>query len=163
MSEFNSTLYMVKGVFSPLETDTYVIGFYYQNEAGKHLIIEEESFERYEVNPFTLCRNTGIEIKNSSYVPFEYDVFQYNEPMNDKGMFGYLQFNQFLKSWVVITNSETNQYRTLDKCCNLIYTGRNVLTSDEDMKWFVEYSKREYEKTKSHTIDNSYCSSKFRH
>jgi hypothetical protein len=162
MAEFNTDLYTVKGVFTPIETDTYVIGFYYQNEEGKHFIIEEESFERYEVNPYTLCRNTGLEIKNSSYIPYEYDVVQYNEPMRSNVLFGYLEFNQLTKGYVLVTNSETNQYRTLDKCCNLLYTGRNVLVSDEDMKWFVEYSKREYEKTKSHTIDNSYCPSKFR-
>ena len=162
MNEFNTDLYTVKGVFLPSETDTYVIGFYYQNKEGKHFIIEEESFERYEVNPFTLCRNTGLEIKNCSYVPYEYDVFSYNEPMRNGAFFGYLEFNQSIKSYVLVTNSETNQYRTLDKCCNLSYTGRNVLVSDEDMKWFVEYSKREYEKSKSHTIDNSYCPSKFK-
>lgn len=162
MAEFKTDLYTVKGVFTPLETDTYVIGFYYQNEEGKDFIIEEESFERYEVNPFTLCRNTGVELKGTTYIPYEYDLLQYYEPMNNKAMFGYLQFNQLTKGYVLITNSETQQYRTLDKCCNLIYTGKNVAVSDEDLQWFVDYSKREYEKTKSHTIDNSYCPSKFK-
>ena len=162
MGKFNSELYKVKGAFIQDETEPMIIGFYYQDEHGRHFIVNDCDFKHYEVNPYTLCKNTGIELKNSSYIPFEYDVFIYEEPMGKKGLIGYFQFNQLTKSWVLVTNSETNQYRTLDKCCNLLYTGRNVLISDEDMKWFVEYSKKEYEKTKSHAIDNSYCPSKFR-
>lgn len=162
MSEFNSELYKVKGVFSPLEAETTIKGFYCQDKDGKHFIVESETFKAFEVNPFTLCRNTGIELRGSSYMPYEYDLMQYNEPMSNKSQFGYLHFNQLVKGWVLTVNSETNQYRTLDKCCNLLYTGRNVLTSDEDMKWFVEYSKKEYEKTKSCTIDRSYCPSQFK-
>lgn len=162
MTEFNSSLYKVKGIFAQDETEPLIIGFYYQDEHGRHFIVDEETFKHYETNPYTLCRSTGIELKNSSYIPYEYDVFCYTKPMENGTFIGYLQFNQSTKSWVMVTNSETNQYRTLDKCCNLIYTGRNVLISDEDMKMFVDYSKREYEESKSHTIDNSYCPSKFR-
>lgn len=162
MSEFNTDLYKVKGVFMQDETEPIITGFYYQDENGRHFIIGDEDFKHYETNPYSLCRNTGIELKNSSYIPYEYDVVQYNEPMRSNVLFGYLEFNQLTKGYVLVTSSETNQYRTLDKCCNLLYTGRNVLASDEDMKWFVEYSKREYEKSKSHTIDNSYCPSKFK-
>lgn len=162
MSEFNAGLYKVKGVFMQDETEPIITGFYYQDEHGRHFIIGDEDFKHYETNPYSLCRNTGIELKNSSYIPFENDVMQYKRPLSDRTEFGYFQFNQLRKKWILITNSETNQYIPLDKCCGLLYTGRNVLASDEDMKWFVEYSKREYEKSKSHTIDNSYCPSKFK-
>lgn len=162
MAEFNADLYKVKGVFSQDETAPLITGFYYQDKHGRSFIIDEEDFKHYETNPYSLCKNTGIAIKNTSYIPYEYDVFQYNEPMKNGASFGYLQFNQLTKAYVLVTNSETNQYRTLDKCCNLLYTCRNVLASDKDMKWFVEYSKKEYEKTKSTSIDNSYCPSKFK-
>ena len=162
MSEFNADLYKVKGVFMQDETEPIITGFYYQDEHKRHFIISDEDFKHYETNVYTLCRSTGIELRNSSYIPFENDVMQYKRPLSDRAKFGYIQFNQLRKSWVLITNSETNQYIPLDKCCDLLYTGRNVLVSDEDMKWFVKYSKREYEKSKSSVIDNSYCPSRFK-
>lgn len=162
MAEFNCNLYKVKGVFLQDESDPIITGFYYQDEHGRHFIVDEEDFKHRETNPYTLCRNTGIELRDNSYIPYEYDLLRYTEPMNDKSMFGYLQFDQHRKCWVLVTSSETQQYRTLDKCCNLIYTGRNVLIRDDDMKWFEEYSKKEYEKSKSIKIDNSFCPSKFR-
>ena len=161
MREFNTGLYKVKGVFLQDEAEPIITGYYYQDEHGRHFIIDDD-FSPHETNPYTLCRCTGIKLKNSDYFPFEYDVFAYEVPMLNHKYFGYLQFNQMLKSWVLITNSETNQYRTLDKCNNLMFMGRNVLLSDDDMDWFVEYSKKEYENSKSNIIDNSYCPSKFK-
>lgn len=161
MSEFNKNLYMVKGIFSQDETEPIITGFYYIDEHSRHFIIGDD-FGNYETNPYTICRCTGIELKDSDYLPFEYDVFSYNEPLSDKFCFGYFEFNQYLKQWVLVTNSETHQYRTLNKCNNLIFTGRNVMLKDDDMNWFVEYSKKEFEKSKSNDIDNSYCPSKFR-
>ena len=161
MKEFNKNLYMVKGIFAQDETEPVVTGFYYKDKYGKHFIIGDE-FGHYEANPYTLCRCTGIELKDNDYLPFEYDVFSYNEPMTNKFRFGYFEFNQFVKSWVLITSSETQQYRQLNACNNLIFTGRNILLNDDDMNWFVEYSKKEYEKSEANVIDNSYCPSKFR-
>lgn len=161
MGEFNKESFKVKGVFSQ-DDKSEIFGYYYEDEHKRHFIISDEDFKHYETNPYTLCRNTGLDIKGLKYSPYEFDLFKYNEPMNGRERFGYLEFNQFIKGWVIITNSETNQYRTLDKCCNLRYTGRNVCINDNALKWFVEYSKKEYEKTKGNAIDNSYCPSKFR-
>ena len=41
-------------------------------------------------------------------------------------------------------------------------TGRNISLSDEDLKWFVEWEKQEWKKSKSYVIDNSYCPSCFK-
>ena len=109
MSEFNADLYKVKGVFMQDETEPIITGFYYQDEHKRHFIISDEDFKHYETNVYTLCRSTGIELRNSSYIPFENDVMQYKRPLSDRAEFGYIQFNQLRKSWVLITNSETNQ------------------------------------------------------
>lgn len=162
MAKFNSEIYKVKGIWIQDETKPAMTGFYYQDERGRHFIVNDADFQHYKTTPYLLCRNTGIELKDSSYIPYENDVMQYTEPMNDKVRFGYLEFNQLRKCWGLITSSETRQFRPLDKCCKLAYTGRNILVSDEDMEWFEEYSRQEYEKSKSHVIDNSYCPSKFK-
>lgn len=160
MKEFNCDLYKVKGTFIQDETEPMITGYYYQDEYGRHFIVDDEEFKHYETSPYSLCRNTGVKLKNSSYIPYEYDLLSYKEPFGSKNMIGYLQFNEQIKSWVLITSSITQQYRTLDKCCDLLYTGRNILIDDGDMEWFEEYSKKEYEK--STPIDNSYCPSSFK-
>ena len=160
-NEFNEKLYMVKGVFLQDETEPIVTGFYYVDKHNRHFIIGDD-FGHYETNPYTICRCTGIKLKGSDYLPFEYDAFSYNEPMTKGIYFGYLEFHQYLKQWVLITSSETHQYRLLNNCNNLMFTGRNVLLNDDDMNWFIEYSKKEYEKSKGNAIDNSYCPSKFK-
>ena len=66
MSEFNKKLYMVKGIFEQDETEPIVTGFYYMDEHGRHFIIGDD-FGHYETNPYTLCRCTGIKLKDSDY------------------------------------------------------------------------------------------------
>ena len=160
MSEFNTNLYKVKGVFLQDEKETIITGYYYQDEHGRNFIIDDKSFKHYETNVYTLCRNTGIKIGNKFL--YENDIVSYCEPMRDKKRYGFIDFCDFYKCYVVRTGVETRSTRLLKECKNIEETGRNLLLSDDDFKWFADWEKSEYEKSKSYVIDNSYCPSKFK-
>lgn len=135
-----------------------IIGYFVSKDGKDYVVDIEGNF--FDVDWCSVCQNTSIEI--DGYKAFRGDLISFKEPMNDKYFFGYLDYDYSRKRYVLITNTETFSKRELDKCCSMRFTGRNVVTSKSDLEWFEQYSKKEYEKSKSHTIDNSYCPSKFR-
>lgn len=159
MSEFNTDLYKVKGVFLQDETEPIITGYYYQDKHRREFIIADD-FKHYEINPYTLCRNTGIKI-GDSYL-YENDIVSYFEPMRDKKQYGFIDFDDFYKCYVVRTGIETRATRLLKDCAKIEHTGRNIVLEECDFKWFAEWEKSQYEKSKSYVIDNSYCPSKFK-
>lgn len=159
MAEFNTDLYKVKGTWLQDETEPIITGYYYQDEHSRGFIIAKD-FKHYEINPYTLCRNTGIKI-GDSYL-FEYDIVSYFEPMRDKKQYGFIDFDDFYRCYVVRTGVETRATRLLKDCTKIENTGRNIALNENDFIWFAELEKAEYEKSKSYVIDNSYCPSKFR-
>lgn len=159
MSEFNSELYKVKGVWLQDETEPIITGYYYQDKHSREFIIGED-FKHYEINPYTLCRNTGIKI-GDSYL-YENDIVSYFEPMRDKKQYGFIDFDDFYKCYIVRTGIETRATRLLKDCAKIEHTGRNIVLEECDFKWFAEWEKQEWEKSKSYVIDNSYCPSEFK-
>ena len=159
MSKFNTDLYKVKGVFLQDETEPIITGYYYQDKNNREFIIGDD-FKHYEINPYTLCRNTGIKA-NDIYL-YEYDIVSYFEPMRDKKQYGFIDIDDFYKCIVVRTGIECRATRLLRDCSKLEYANRNIVLNENDYNWFAEWEKAEYEKSKSHTIDNSYCPSKFK-
>lgn len=159
MAEFNSELYKVKGVWPQDETEPIITGFYYQDEHRREFIIADD-FKHYEINPYTLCRNTGI--KQGDGFLYEYDIVSYFEPMRDKKQYGFIDFDDFYKCYIVRTGIESRATRLLKDCSKIELTNRNITLNEDDFKWFADLEKSEYEKSKSHTIDNSYCTSKFK-
>ena len=158
MAEFDGTLYLVKGLDS--NYDRVVIGYYKANY--KHFIFDVFSDIPHdvEINPYTLCRNTGI-MANGKYL-YENDIVSYFEPMRDKKQYGFIDFDDFYKCYIVRTGIETRATRLLKDCVKIETTGKNISLSNEDFNWFVEWEKSEWEKSKSYVIDNSYCPSKFK-
>ena len=159
MAEFNTELYKVKAVFLQDETEPIITGYYYQDKNRREFIIADD-FKHYEINPYTLCRNTGIKA-GDTYL-YEYDIVSYFEPMRDKKQYGFIDIDNFYKYIVVRTGIECRATRLLRDCSKLEYANRNIVLSEDDYNWFAEWEKSEFEKSKSYVIDNSYCPSKFR-
>ncbi|MBR4295732.1 MAG: hypothetical protein IKT56_02700 [Clostridia bacterium] len=159
MAEFDTELYKVKAVFWQDETEPTVAGYYYQDKNGREFIIGDD-FKHYEINPYTLCRNTGIKIADT-YL-YEYDIVSYFEPMRDKKQYGFIDFDEFYKCFIVRTGIECRATRLLRDCSKIEFTNRNIVLNEVDFSWFAEREKSEFEKSKSYVIDNSYCPSKFR-
>ena len=158
MSEFNSNLYLCKAL--ELDYDQVVVGYYKANY--KHYIFDifANIPHDVEINPYTLCRNTGIKIGNS-YL-FENDIVSYVEPMRSKKQYGFIDFDDFYKCYIVRTGIETRATRLLKDCAKIENTGKNIVLNNDDFKWFVEWEKSQWEESESCVIDNSYCPSKFK-
>ena len=159
MAEFDTELYKVKAVFLQDETEPIITGYYYQDKHGREFIIGDD-FKHYEINPYTLCRNTGIKTGND-YL-YEYDIVSYFEPMRDKKQYGFIDFDEFYKCFIVRTGIECRATRLLRDCSKIEFANRNIVLNEVDFNWFAKWEQEEFEKSKSHTIDNSYCPSKFR-
>lgn len=159
MREFNNEKFKVKGIFTQGETELTITGFYYEDERGRHYIIGDD-FKHYETNPYTVCKNTGIKI-NDSFL-YENDIVSYFEPLRDEKRYGFIDFDDYYKCYVVRTGIETRATRMLKDCAKIDHTGRNIALNDNDFNWFAEWEKQEWEKSQSYKIDNSYCPSKFK-
>lgn len=158
MSEFNSELYMVKGIFEQDEEEPIVKGYYWQDEHKRSFIMCDG--KNYETNPYTLCKNTATKVGND-YL-YEYDVIQFSTPMMNDIRYGYIEYCELRNAYVIVTGIEQRSKRELEKCSNIKLTGKNIILSDNDYKWFADWEKAEHEKSKGHVIDNSYCPSKFK-
>lgn len=158
MAEFDGLLYLVKAV--DLENDRIVSGYY--KAYYKHFVFDifADIPHDVEINPYTLCRNTGIKI-GDSYL-YENDIVSYCEPMRDKKQYGFIDFDNFYKCYIVRTGIEQRGTRLLKDCAKIESIGRNISLNDEDFKWFLEWERQEWEKSKSYVIDNSYCPSCFK-
>ena len=156
-TSYDSSLSLVKAC--DLE-DKEVCGFYFLYEGKPHIKIPDIPWKNVHINPYTVCRNTGIKI-GDSYL-YENDIVSYFEPMRATKLYGYIDFDDFYRCYVVRTGIEQRATRLLKDCSKIEITGRNIFLNDEDFIWFAEWEKSKFEESKSHVIDNSYCPSKFR-
>lgn len=159
MKEFDKNLYKVKGVFIQDESEPVVCGLYCVDEHTRSFIIDD-NFGRYETNPYTLCRNTGVKV-GGEYL-YEYDVVCFMPPMNNETRYGFVDFDEWRKRYVIRTGVEQRSIVEIKNCCNIKTTGKNIVLSDDDYNWFAKWEKSEWEKSKGTPIDNSYCPSKFK-
>lgn len=158
MAEFDSNIYLTKAL--DIDEERIIVGFYKANY--KHFIFDifADIPHDVEINPYTLCRNTGIKVKDSFL--FENDIVSYVEPMRDKTQYGFIDFDNYYKCYIVRTGIEQRATRLLKDCAKVENTGRNIALNDNDFKWFVEWEKSQFEESKAFVIDNSYCPNKFR-
>lgn len=158
MAEFDGNAYLVKAL--DIDYDTPVLGYY--KAFYKHYVFDVFAAvpRDVEINPYTLCRNTGIKAEDC-YL-YENDIVSYLAPLSDKIQYGFIDFDDHYKCYIVRTGIECRATRLLRDCVKIKSTGRNIALSDEDFKWFSQWEKEQWEETKSKVIDNSYCPSKFR-
>ena len=109
-----------------------------------------------DVNPYTICRNSGIKDKNGAYV-FEYDLLKLTHGMKNS-CYGFLVWDEFYKSWKIRRRTDRTAYNNIDEWT--IETVGNIVLNDSDAE--IIYQQEKAEDSNESFIDNSYCPSKFR-
>ena len=135
MAEFDSCLYLMKAL--DVDYDRVIVGYYKANYKHFMFDIFEDIPHDVEINPYTLCRNTGIK-KNGKYL-YENDLVEYSTAF-DKGM-AMVEFDELRCRYMLRTNLDYSARADIEK-----YTIKvigNVALRDDDMKRFAEYSKNQ--------------------
>lgn len=107
---------------------------------------ETENPQWYEINSYTICRNTGLKDKNSKFM-FEYDLVKLYLNGQFEG-YAYIEFSEFYQGFIARTNSGGFYYMNCGKSFEII---GNVVLNDEDYEFFEGQN---IDKT---FIDNSRC------
>lgn len=144
-NKFDAELFKCKVIL--LEDDkTVLCGFYNYHSSKSHtshtLFVDEFDPEMddvypngYDINPYTLCRNTGTKVKND-YL-YEFDLVLYSNGLS-KTELGYVAFDDLQKSYVLRTSLNYSSYKEL-RLSNLEIVG-NIVLSDDDCKRMQDYS-----------------------
>lgn len=135
-------IYKVKAITCGHDNDVEICGYLMFRGDEVPCVTDDGGENFWEVNPYSICANTGVIIND--YSAFEYDVFSFKEPLSPTIRFGYIAYNETYKRYVMVTSSVTQATRPLDKCYDIQYIGRNIVVGDKDLEWFEEYSKKEY-------------------
>lgn len=88
-----------------------------------------------EINPYTLCRNTGIKVKDG-YL-YEYDLVHYSNGLSGKSL-GYIDYDEYTKRWVIRTSVNYSSHADLSKY-NIEILG-NIVLSNDDYQRMQKYS-----------------------
>lgn len=123
---------MVQGYFNSVSTNQFVNG--------------------REVNPYTVCQNTGIKDKNKVYV-YAYDLVKLISRFSNDS-YGYFEWDEQLQKWVIKTSLEFGGCRDYSSTFEVI---GNIILNDDDLKKILQQDEKE--KYKEHHIDNSDCRS----
>lgn len=115
-----------------------------------------DGYEFIDVNPYTICRNSGIKDKDGCFV-FEYDLLKLTHGMKSS-CYGFLVWDEFYKSWKIRRRTDRTAYNNLDEWT--IETVGNIILNDADAE--IIYNQEKAEDGEKSFIDNSYCPSKLR-
>lgn len=152
---YNSSLSLVRAL--ELETNSVVMGFYFINDNGKFIYdFSQKSDFPIEVNPYTICRNSGIKDRCGKFV-FEYDLLKLTHGMKQT-CYGFLVWDEFYKSWKIRRRTDRTSYNNIDDWN--IETVGNILLNDSDLE--IIYKQEKEEDAKETFIDASYCPSCFK-
>lgn len=135
MAKIDSTLYLCKAL--DVDHDRVVVGYY--KAIGKHFIFDvfADVPHDVEINPYTLCRNTGITKKDTHL--YENDLVEYSTAF-DKGL-AIVELDELRCRYMLRFNLDYSSRGDIDKY-NVAVVG-NVALNDDDMKRFAEYSKNQ--------------------
>lgn len=151
---YDSSLSLVKAL--DVDCEKQVTGYYMANY--KHFIFDifADIPHHVEINPYTICRNSGIKDKNGKFV-FEYDLLKLTHGMKSS-CYGFLVWDEFYKSWKIRRRTDRTAYNNLDEWT--IETVGNIILNDADAE--ILYNQEKAEDGEKSFIDNSYCPSNFR-
>lgn len=137
---FDIDLYKVKALTLPHDfpadvctgEENIICGFLYHKE--NYVFIKNETEDTW-VNPYTICRNTGVK-ENGVYL-YEFDLLRCKRGCGEE--LGIIIFDNFNKAWAIQSNNNHTGRSSL-KSTNIISVIGNVLLSKEDADTFQEYS-----------------------
>lgn len=145
-SEFIPEIYMVKAVV--MEDDkTTIQGFLQSIENGVEIVADDII---YKVNPYTICRNTGIKIDDIWL--WEYDLLELEHPYDGK-MIGFIEFDILDNSWKVRHSLNNTSYSELVEFNKITLIG-NVITSHDNFKRMIDYSNEPDKSKKQYEVEN---------
>ena len=127
---------------------------YYAKKNGRHVILSHTGY--IDINPYTVCRNSGIKDKNGNRV-FEYDLLKLTHGMKES-CYGFIVWDEFYKSWKIRRRTDRTAYNNIDDWA--IEAVGNILLHDADAD--VIYRQEKAEDAEETFIDTSYCSSRFK-
>lgn len=143
MGEFNPEIYKCKAV-SMDNNKTVVCGFYYCNGCD-FIDVPNDGYEgklqypstAHAINPYTLCRNTGVQLPDKSYM-YEYDLVEYGNGVSGQKLIGIIEFDDWHKTFRIRTSINYTSKVEIRKYA--IKVIGNIVLFDEDMRKFQAYS-----------------------
>lgn len=138
---FPEELYKVKAL-SMIDNKVIVHGYYYKNIC--HFVdVPIDNFEgkldyptqAYEINPYTICRNTGIKAKDR-YL-YEYDLIEFNTGLSNTEV-GYIEWDDYKNRYIIKTSLNYSGVRGIEGL-NINIIG-NIMLNDNDRDIMQEYS-----------------------
>lgn len=151
---YNSNLSLVKAL--DVDTGKPVCGFYSLKDKGCFIHNFFDPYSEIQINPYTVCRNSGIKDKNGKFV-FENDLLKLTHSLKST-VYGYLVWDEFYRSWKIRRRTDITAYINIDEF--VIESIGNIVLSDDDLSVILEQEKEE--DSQGTFIDNSYCPSKFK-
>ena len=128
-------------------------GYYSKYKNSHHLYwTDDNSAGIFSINPYTICRNSGLKDKNRHYV-FEYDLLKISGFSQNEERYGYLEWSDFYKKWQIKTSFEYGTSIDVDKVTFEVVG--NVNLYDKDMKIIVNQDN--VDSNRELIIDNSDC------
>ena len=131
-SKYIPETYMVKAV-SMDDDETICFGFF---KGSTVYTVEDITAVTWSVNPYTICRNTGIMVDGQWL--FEFDLVELKHPYNGKEL-GFIEFDTWDSSWKVRRSMNYTSKVELRKFSKLKIIG-NVNLSKSDFQKMIEYS-----------------------
>lgn len=128
---FDAELYKCKAVL--FEDDKTIVYGYYSRIDGHNFI------DGVAINPYTLCRNTGVPIKTGGYL-YEWDLIEYKTGVTDWEM-GFIEWDEYNKCYSIRTSLNYSSKRNI-RGIEIRVIG-NVILNYSDMKRMQDYSNKE--------------------
>lgn len=148
---FDAELYKCKGI--KLEDDTTIVCGYYDYFEGVSKIYDYDSDTAYmyyfSINPYTLCRNTGIKI-NDDYL-YEYDLVSYSNGINGSEELGFIEWDDFKNSYSVRSSLNYSSKRQIHGLQIKIIG--NIELNKTDFDQMQEYSNKQDENYKTPAME----------
>ncbi len=152
---FNYDLQLVKAITTGFDEDTVVTGYYHcrhdpENESKYIPYVNPKDDDLfYEVNPYTVCRNSGIKDIKGNYI-YEYDLLKLNHGLK-RSSYGYLVWEEFYKAWKI--RQYTEYGGVSDVSDYRIEVVGNIILNNYDAKIIFKQDKEAKEKDTDRLID----------